>query len=52
MEVKVNWSLRAEKSLENIHEYITQDSEIYANKFITDLIRSSEAQLSTQTHIG
>ena len=51
MENKISWSVNSEKSLEKIYNFIAQDSEIYANKFISDLILTTEKRLIHQPQI-
>jgi hypothetical protein len=38
MESKVIWSLKSEENLERIFQFIAQDSEVYARRFVKDLI--------------
>jgi plasmid stabilization system protein ParE len=52
MEKEVKWTSRSELNLFSIFQYIAQDSEIYAERFVTRLIKHSEEQLKTYTEIG
>ena len=48
METQVVWSNRASVNLQNIYNYIANDSEVYANRFIKLLITSVvESSLKT-----
>lgn len=38
---KIRWTEKAISHLEAIHDYISRDSDIYANRFITSLIKST-----------
>lgn len=38
MESKVVWSRKSEDNLERIFQFIAQDSEVYARRFVKDLI--------------
>ncbi len=46
METKIKWSEKSALHLQNIYNYIAEDSEIYAYRFVNQLILSVEAQLS------
>jgi len=38
---KIKWTDKAEKHLRAIHDYIEEDSQFYATRFITSLIRAT-----------
>jgi toxin ParE1/3/4 len=40
--VKVLWTATARKQLQSIHDYISQDSELYAQRMVDRLTRRSE----------
>jgi len=48
----VTWSFRAEHNLQSIFEYIAQDSEIYASRFVKRLVLATEAHLPTNRLAG
>ncbi len=52
MEKKIEWSKNAENNLKNIFDYIANDSEIYATRFITKLVQHTESELVNYPHIG
>lgn len=39
---KIKWTEKAIKNLEDLHNYIANDSVLYAQRFITSLIHSTE----------
>lgn len=39
---KVNWTLKAQASLDSIYEYIHQDAPFYAERFVQQLIDSAD----------
>lgn len=38
---KIRWTENAARNLESIHEYISQDSKIYAGRFVKALIKAA-----------
>ncbi|MBP9152590.1 MAG: type II toxin-antitoxin system RelE/ParE family toxin [Flavobacteriales bacterium] len=48
----VTWSFRAEHNLQSIFEYIAQDSEIYAARFVKRLVLATEAHLPNNRLAG
>jgi len=40
--VKIAWTERAVRNLQNIYEYIAVDSEIYAARFVRSIVKASE----------
>jgi toxin ParE1/3/4 len=52
MAAKIKWSERAAYNLNHIYDYIASDSQVYANRFVRALIRSTEKQLHTHNNSG
>ncbi|MGV6862269.1 MAG: type II toxin-antitoxin system RelE/ParE family toxin [Putridiphycobacter sp.] len=52
MEKKIEWSKRSEINLENIFDYISKDSVIYATRFVTKLVEYTEQELTHYPEIG
>lgn len=48
MESKVIWSRKSEDNLERIFQFIAQDSEVYARRFVKDLILHVEDFFNSQ----
>ncbi len=48
----VIWSFRAEHNLQSIFEYIAQDSEIYAARFVQRLVIATEEHLPNNRQSG
>jgi len=42
VEKKIEWSKSAENNLKNIFDYIANDSEIYATRFITKMVQYAD----------
>jgi len=40
--VKIKWTEKASGNLQAIHEYISWDSTLYANRFVKSLIKTTE----------
>lgn len=40
--VKIRWTERAVRNLQNIYEYIAADSEVYAARFVKRIVEASE----------
>ena len=40
--MKIDWSQRSISDLQALHDYIAQDSRLYAERFVAKLIRSTE----------
>ena len=52
MASKIEWSLRALTNLENIFDYISKDSILYASRFVTNLVQHTENELIHYPLIG
>ena len=52
MATEVNWSEKSSQNILHIYNYISFDSQFYAERFITKLITSVEEQLSDQPLSG
>lgn len=52
MATKIVWSLRAQTNLQNLFDYISKDSVIYARRFVTSLVLYTEDELQDYLDIG
>ena len=52
MEKEIKWSVSSEQNLYSIYQYIAEDSEIYAERFVSRLVSSTESQLKDYPNIG
>lgn len=50
--VKIHWTIYASKNLESIYDYIAEDSVLYAERFIENLILVTKEKLSTFPKCG
>ena len=46
MATKISWTKKSKANLKHIYSYIAADSEIYAQRFVANLIESIEKQLN------
>jgi toxin ParE1/3/4 len=49
---QIIWTIKAEKGLQAIFEFIALDSPIYAERFVTKLVTSTEHQLGLEPKQG
>ena len=40
--MKIDWSQRSISDLQALHDYIAQDSQLYAERFVAKLVRATE----------
>lgn len=52
MATEINWSEKSSQNISHIYNYISFDSQFYAERFVTKLITSVEEQLSNQPLSG
>jgi len=52
MAQKVTWTPRSVAHINRIHDYIAEDSAIYANRFIKDLVLHTEKLLQNHPQSG
>ena len=48
---KIKWTERASRNLQDIHEYISRDSLIYAARFVKSLVKATK-RLEDMPHSG
>ena len=48
---QIRWTARAARDLENIHTYISRDSEVYATRFVKSLVAAT-GKLEIMPRIG
>ena len=52
MATEIVWSQRAQTNLQNIFDYISKDSVIYARRFVSSLVLYTEEELQDYLNIG